>query len=178
MTHHRRSLLALILPLAVLLAACGGASPAAGEPVAAVRTMFERLTAGDFDGVANQACAAQREAITEGLAGIGGQMPGVDPKALFSAFRFDTSGLQITEVSRSGSEAEVKVSGNLGFTVDGAKFIEVLGPLASTLPFTPEQLEQQIAAQFPNGIPVDESAKVVQEGGAWKICDPEFSISG
>jgi hypothetical protein len=182
MSLVRRHVLVVLAVLSVVTTACGSAGPAAvADPVGAVRAMLDRVAASDIEGAANLACANQRDAIKQKLdpaAGLTRSLPGVDPRALIAAFKFDVSGLALNQESVTGDEAKVNVSGTMKFSVDSEKLRAALAPVASTLPMDQATIEKTFAGLASNGIPVDESVRVVKENGVWHVCDEGFSIGG
>lgn len=179
--NTRPGLLAtLALATALILSACGGAA-SGGDPVAVVKDLYSAIESKQFARIADMACAANRDEVEqtfnfgESMAGaLGG---GIDPQKVIDAMSFSTSGMEYTEVSRSGDKAVVHVKGTLKISVDAAKFKDIVAELLKAQGLTdvdPSLLDQStnaIVQQFDDfGQEFDDDINVVNENGKWVIC--------
>lgn len=169
-----------ILVLAVaLLGACSGApADTTDTPAGTVRQAVSLIEAKDVEGLAELACAAQRETIEEQLlgGGVGGELlPGVDVQELLVAVEFDTSDVEVGEGTTSGDTAEVPMTGTLGVSFDGAKLRDVLRPILEQqdLPADDATLDliTSQASAFAQDVPLDQTLTLVREDGRWLICE-------
>jgi hypothetical protein len=177
-------LFALIIIVGPVLTACGGGGDGGGDdPTAAVKDLFKAIEQKKFDKIPDYACEAQKEEarqtfdfgaiMAESLGGAD-----VDPQKILDAMSFKMSGLEITEVSKSGDKATVHAKGKLEITVDEGKFRDVVKELlkAQGMEVSDEMLDQFIGPameQFKDfGQELDEDIAMVKEGGKWLICEP------
>jgi hypothetical protein len=168
-----RSLLIAVVGV-VALAACTVSGPT-GDPVTVVRQAMQLVEQGQFEDVADLACADRRNELADDL-GLGqalpeGLPPGLDPEAFASAFAIGTDGLALTELERSTDRATVNVEGTISVTVDEARLAELIrGAGLSVDDALVNQIVAAITSQLGEGIPIDEDLTVIVEDGAWKIC--------
>jgi hypothetical protein len=169
----RRSLLVALVG-AVTIAACTATGPS-GDPVTVVRQAMQLVEQGQFEDVADLACADRRDELAGDL-GLGqalpeGLPPGLDPEAFASAFAIGTDDLTLTELERSTDRATVNVEGTISVTIDEARLAELIrGAGLSVDDALVGQIVAAIKSQLGEGIPIDEDLTVVVEDGAWKIC--------
>ncbi len=180
---HVRPTLVLALALAVLgsLAGCGSAAPASG-PAGVVQQAMDRLEAKDLDGLRTLACAGQEDQIANLLqlpagAGIGSGaslLPGLDTQALLGAVQVDVSGVKVGDATIDGATAQVPVSGSVKVTFDA----DTLRPIVRQMfdqqgvSMSDEQLNAMLSSlqSYGQDLPLDQSVRLVQESGDWKIC--------
>jgi hypothetical protein len=169
----------LVLVIAVLVAACSSTAPAPDSPGGVVQAALEKLAAKDVGGLRALACAGQEERIGEqlGLAGIGAGaelIPGVDTQALLDAITLDVSAVKFGDPAVDGDVATVPVTGSAKVTFDEAR----MRPLVKAVleqrgtPMSDDQLDALLKtlATYGQDVPIDQTIRLVREGGAWKIC--------
>lgn len=181
----RRATLGAALLLAITVAACGSASPAADSPSGVVTAAMAKLAAKDIEGLRPLACAGQEDLISRqlGLAGLGDAeqlLPGVDTQALLDAVTLDVSAVELGQATETGDVATVPVKGSVKVTFDAAALKRVLKAFMAEqgTSMTDEQLDALLKTLQQTGqdIPVDESIRLVKESGAWKICQDDVSL--
>lgn len=166
-----------MLILGAILAACGS-SPAADSPAGVVRTALDKVAAQDLNGLRTLACAGEEDRIRGQLglpAGLGDAiLPGLDAAALVDAVRLDVSKVTIGDATDFGSVAVVPVKGDVGVTFDAAKMRPILRQFLASqgTTMTDEQVDALLKglAAYGQAVPIDQSIRLVREGGAWKIC--------
>lgn len=181
-SHPRRApmrarAMAGLMALAVALAACASGPPAGG-PSAVVQDALAKVAAKDLDGLRALACAGQEDLIRSqlGLAGAIGTdlLPGLDTQSLVDAVNLDVSKLKVGDPTIDGSTAQVPVTGDLGVTFDATKLRPILKQAMASQgsAMTDEQLDALLRTlgAYGQAVPVNQSMRLVQEGGAWKIC--------
>jgi hypothetical protein len=175
------SALALV---SLAVAACGGSSPlgggGGGDPAAVVQDAVAKAAAKDVAGLGSLACAGQADKLQQEL-GMSGDalgadaLPGLDTKALLDSIKLDTSGVKVGTPSITGDVAQVPVSGSMSVTFDKDKMKAVLKQVMQQqgTDMTDEQLDGLLTSMgaATQSVPVDESVRLVKEGGAWKICE-------
>jgi hypothetical protein len=165
--------------LAVVVAACGGSTPAADSPEGVVAKALELVAAKDLDGLRELACAGQENELTNLLGlpmAIGaGVLPGLNTDELVDAVEIDVSDVKVGTATIDGEEATVPLSGDLGVTFDA----DAMRPILRTLlegqgtSMTDEQLDALLRTleAYGQAIPLDDQAiSLIREGGAWKVC--------
>lgn len=173
----RAQAMAGLMALAVALAACASGPPAGG-PNAVVQDALAKVAAKDLDGLRSLACAGQEDLIRSqlGLAGAIGTdlLPGIDTQALAEAVNLDVSKLKVGDATIDGSTAQVPLTGDLGVTFDATKMRPILKQVMASqgTTMTDEQLDALLKTlgAYGQAVPVNQSMRLVQEGGAWKIC--------
>ena len=168
--------LAVVVPLVVALAACGGQA-ATDTPEGVTQQAVERLGAGDLDGLRALACAGQEDVLRQELGaglGVGSLLPGLDLTALAQAVQLDTSKLKVGTATVSGDTATVPVTGDIGVTLDAATVRPVLKQLLEAQGATvdDQMLDALLTSmeQFGQDVPIDQALTLTRESGAWKIC--------
>src|SRR5512141_1679894 len=164
-------------PLLLVIGACSPAPPADG-PGAVVSAALAKVAAKDLDGLRSLACAGQEDLIRSqlGLAGAIGTdlLPGIDTQGLTEAVNLDVSKLKVGDATIDGSTAQVPVTGDLGVTFDATKMRPILKQVMASqgTTVTAEQLDALLKTlgAYGQAVPVNQSMRLVQEGGAWKIC--------
>jgi hypothetical protein len=174
-----RSLLVSLLALSVLLAACGSAGPAADGPEAVVQDALAKVAASDLDGLRGLACAGQEDLIRDQLsltdmAGAGDLLGGVDLDALLAAVRIDVAAVKIEPAAIEGETATVPLAGSLNVTFDAEAMRPIVRQLLESQGTTisEEQVDALVKTleSYGQAVPVDQSIRLVREGGDWKIC--------
>lgn len=178
MTRRHRLLLTLMAALVLVLAACGGAAPAANDPAGVVRNALSLASAKDITGLTNLACAAQKDEIADSFTGGLGEIAGgIDAAQVLQAMTIDTSKVTVGTATESGDTASVPLSGSMSFSFDTAKMRDImkLALAAQGQPTDDATIDAAMAMlQGFSGqaIPMDgQTMDLVKEGGAWKICD-------
>ena len=167
---------------AVALAVAAACSPVGGgSPEEATTRALSRLIAHDVAGGKAELCRAAQIAadvplLISGLFAPVGGLPGFDIPRTLALIEFDASRLTVTEVSRTGDEAEVLIEGTL---VERFDPVEVEALFRAYAAESNQQVEQALLdetiANVSSGdvvLPVDETVRVVREDGAWKVCPP------
>ena len=176
---------ALMLTVAIVVAACSPAAPAADSPGAVVQVALGKLAAKDIDGLRGLACAGQEDLIRQqlGLAGVGAGaalLPGLDTQALLDAITLDVGEVKFGDPAIDGDVAQVPVTGSVKVTFDAAQMRplvkQVLEQQGQTM--TDEQLDALLKtlATYGQDVPIDQSIRLVREGGAWKICQDAVKV--
>jgi len=171
-----------VILLALLLAACAS-GPAADGPAGVVRTALDKVAAKDLDGLRALACAGQEDRIREQLgvpASVGlDLLPGIDTAALVDAVQFDVSKLKIGDPTVTGDVAVVPVKGDVGVTFDAVKMRPILKQVlaAQGTTMTDAQIDALLKglAAYGQAVPLDQSIRLVREGGGWKICQEDLT---
>ena len=164
----------LMLLAALALTACSSGGPS-GDPVTVVRQAMQLVEQGQYEDVADLACADKRDEIAGDL-GLGqalpeGLPPGLTAEDFASAFTIGTDDLTVAETDRTADGATVHVEGTMTVMVDRQRLADLVR--AAGLPVDEEflgQIVDGIGEQLEDGIPIDEDLAVINEGGTWKIC--------
>ncbi len=174
-----RSLLGSLLALLFLLAACGGGSPAPDGPEAVVQDALARVAAKDLDGLRGLACAGQEDLIRDQLS-LQGMVPGsdmlggLDLDALLDAVAVDIAEVDVGTAATDGDVAQVPVSGEIKVTFDAEAMRPILRQLLESqgATMTDDQLDALLKTleNYGQDVPVDQTIRLVREGGAWRIC--------
>jgi predicted small lipoprotein YifL len=177
--RRRVPLLALLVLLAAALAACGSAAPSDG-PAAVVNTALAKVAAKDVDGLRGLACAGQENLIRDQLGIPLGTdpaaelVPGLDTQAVIDAVQLDVSQVKLGEAAIDGDVAEVPVGGTLKVTFDKTAMRPILRKVMDQqgASMTDAQLDALLGtlAAYGQDVPLDQTVRLVLEGGAWKIC--------
>jgi hypothetical protein len=168
----------LVVVLVVVALGGGGGGGSANSPTGAVQQVFRLVEAGQFDKVPDMACTAYKSQAAQAFdfgSAFGSLMPGMTTQQVASAIHIVTSDLSITEVSRSGDKAVVKVSGTMKLSVDATKFREVIKSLLGAAGQSVDDsvidaTMSQLTGLMNSTQPLDSTLNVVNEGGSWKIC--------
>ena len=166
--------------LIVSLAACSGGPGAASqnEPAGAVQAAFDAAQSGGIAKMTEFACAAQKDSLAN-MFGDAGALAGsgIDIEEITNAMKVEFKDIKTTEKSRSGTNAEVHVTGTSTISFDEAKMREIMKTVltAQGQPVDDATLDMamnMIAGQLTQTTQIDEDFTVVQEGGKWLICEP------
>lgn len=166
------------------VAACGGAGPAADSPPGVVHTALDRMAAKDVPGLQKLACAGQEDLIRQELGlpgGLGADLvPGIDTQAVLDAVKLDVSKVTVGDATVTGQTATVPVGGDLGVTFDAVAMRPILNKVlaAQGRTMTDAQLDALVQGlqAFGQSVPVDQTIRLVQDGGAWKICQDKVNL--
>jgi hypothetical protein len=192
-------LAALGLAVLTMLAACSPGSEASG-PAGVVRDALNKLAAKDVEGLRGLACAGQEDQIRSlldlsgaagglipGLSGgspgasPGELLPGVDTQALLDAVKVDVSGVDVGDAAIDGAVARVPLSGDVKVTFDADTLRpivkQVLEQQGSTVSDTQLDAMLQLLQSYGQNVPLDVSVRLIQEDGAWKICQDALPAS-
>ncbi len=134
------TVVSIALVASVVVTACGGGS-GGGAAVAAAKSWFEAFAQLDLNRVKELTCESEKAAVDAALGLLAGGGE-IDVEAMKDLFQIDVSGLTYAETSVSGNSATVHISGLIK--------VSALG-----------QSQDQ---------DVDEDVPLVNEGGAWKVC--------
>jgi hypothetical protein len=179
MIRRQRLLLTFLAPLALILAACGAAAPAGGDPAGVVRQALSLVQAKDLTALTNLACAAQKEEIADSFTGGLGGSTGMDPQQVLDALSIDTSKVTVGAVTENGDKASVALGGTMAFSFDETKMRElIVAQLEAegqpTDDATVNMAMGMLTGMLGQPIPMDgQTMDLIREGGAWKICDEE-----
>ena len=177
----------LVLPL--LIAACSGGPGAASgnDPAAVVKDALAKVAAKDVNGLANLACAGQADQVREQF-DMAGQFASLAPSAnaqdIVDSITIDTSAVTVGSASVTGDTATVPVTGSMKVTFDKEKLRPIIKQVMEAqgggVQLTDEQLDAFLDQMggAGQGVPVNESMTLKQEGGAWKICEPSSGSDG
>jgi hypothetical protein len=181
-------ILATIVVVPLLLAACSGSgSPlggGGGDPAAVVKDALAKAAAKDTAGLTSLACAGYADQLAEQLDmsnAFGGQIPGVDAQALADSVQIDTSGVQVGTPTVSGDTATVPLTGTMKMNFDKEKIRPIIKQVMEAqgggVTMTDEQIDQLLDSftGAGQGIPIDDTMTLKNEGGSWKICEDSSS---
>jgi hypothetical protein len=183
-------ILSAIVILPLLIAACaGGSSPLGGgsDPAAVVKDALSKVAAKDFDGVANLACAGQADEVRQqfDMAGqLASAVPGANAQDIVNSISFDTSGVTVGSATVNGDTATVPVSGTMKMNFDKEKLRPIIKQMLQAQGVGDQLTDEQIDTFLDQmtgggqGVPLNESLTLKQEGGAWKICEPSSGGDG
>ena len=182
-------ILSAIFILPLLIAACSGGPGAAsgGDPAGVVKDALAKVAAKDIDGVASLACAGQADQVREqfDMAGaIGSAVPGANPQDIVNSITIDTSGVTVGSATVNGDSATVPVTGTMKMTFDKEKLRPIIKQMLAAQGAGDTLTDAQIDGFLDQmsgggqGVPLDETMTLKQEGGAWKICEPSSGSDG
>jgi hypothetical protein len=177
----------LVIAVALLLAACSPAAPAADSPGAVVQEALEKLAAKDIEGLRTLACAGQEDRIRDQLgvpdvaSGAGaGLLPGVDTQALLDAIALDVSDVTFGDPQVDGDVANVPVTGSVKVTFDAVQIRPIMKQLLEErgTPMSDEQLDMLLKSLTAYGqdVPIEQTIRLVRENGAWKVCQETVEV--
>jgi len=182
-------ILSAILILPLLIAACSGGPGAAsgGDPAGVVKDALAKVAAKDVNGLANLACAGQADQVREQF-DMAGQLasfaPDANPQDIVDSIAIDTSGVTVGSATVTGDTAAVPVSGTMKMTFDKEKLRPIIKQVLQAQGGGAQLSDAQIDGFLDQmggagqGVPVNESMTLKQEGGAWKICEPSSGSDG
>jgi hypothetical protein len=182
-------ILSAILILPLLIAACSGgpAAVSGGDPAAVVKDALAKVAAKDVNGVANLACAGQADQVRQqfDMAGqLASAVPGANAQDIVNSISIDTSGVTVGSPTVTGDTATVPVTGTMKMTFDKEKLRPIIKQLMEAQGGGVQLTDEQIDAFLDQmsgagqGVPLNETLTLKQEGGAWKICEPSGGGNG
>ena len=177
----------LVLPL--LIAACSGGPGAASgnDPAAVVKDALAKVAAKDVNGLANLACAGQADQVREqfDMAGqLASAVPGANAQDIVNSITIDTSAVTVGSPTVTGDTASVPVTGTMKMTFDKEKLRPIIKQLIESQGGGAQLTDEQIDGFLDQmtgggqGVPLNETLTLKQEGGAWKICEPSSGSDG
>lgn len=167
------------------VAACGGggggSGPSSSDPSATVKNMISTVTAGDYEKIADYACAAKREELTKQfdpsslLGGDAGSL-GMDPAELKKAIKLSVSGLDVREKSKDATTAVVSMTGKLRMTIDKDAFKSIMKKALESAGQPADEATLNLAMGMLDSIAGEEQdmtsdISLVNEGGKWLVCE-------
>ena len=174
---------------AVLVAACGSGGPTPTPtpdvtPAGIVHAALDKIANKDVPGLQALACEGQTDMIRQELglpAGLGPDLlPGVDMQAALDAVRLDVGKVTVGDATITGQTATVPVGGDLGVTFDAVAMrpivVKALAAQGRTMSDAQVDALVQGLQAFGQAVPVDQTVRLVQEGGAWKICQDKVNL--
>jgi hypothetical protein len=179
MTMGWKRRLAAFTVLAAVLAGCGGGgSGPGGDPVGTVKNFLATISAGNYDKVADYACAAQKDAVTKKFdpsAMFGGaDALGMSAADIKAAIKMDFSGVTVTEKSKDATKAVVAMAGKMKITLDKDKFKEVIKKALAAAGQPTDDASINLALGMMDSIGGEQDATsdvaLANEGGKWLIC--------
>jgi hypothetical protein len=186
MRYSRLGRLIAGLVIAATVAACGGGGgggggPSGSDPTATVRDMMATVTAGNYDKIADYACAAQKEQISQqfnpsGLLGGDYSQLGFTAADLKEVFKFTVSGLDVKEKSKDATTAVVSMTGMMKIDINKDKFKALMKKAleAAGQPVDDATLNMAMSGfDTLAGKEQDISSDIslVNEGGKWLVCN-------
>lgn len=167
--------LALVLPLLLGAAACGGAP--ANTPSDVIYETFRLIDEGDLDGVLALTCDAERDTLRRqfDFSDLAGLLPG-DPNLapIFEALNLDTSDLDVAVVDEARDMATVHLGGSLTYSFEAEQLRDILRAAVEGQgrEIDEEQLTTLITALGNSSqiLPLDQTIMMSRESGAWRIC--------
>jgi hypothetical protein len=175
-----RQLTLLITTLALVVAACGGASPLTGgnDPASVARQAMAVLAAGDITKLTDLACAANKDDIASSLTGGLGELgSGADAAALLQAIKIDTSKVTVGDATVTGDTAVVPLKGSMTISFDKEKVKPIIQAALQAQGVPADDAAVEAAMGFltafeGQAIPLDDQPLTLkQENGAWKLCE-------
>jgi hypothetical protein len=186
MRFSRLSRLVAGLFIVAAVAACGGGGgggPSGNDPASTVKDLMATVTAGNYDKIADYACAAKKDEITKQFdpgallgGGSGAEALGLTAADFKEMVKFSVNGLEVREKSRDASKAVVAMTGKMKITIDKEKFkgfmkkaLEAAGQPAdeATLNLAMGMVDS-LAGQEQD---ISSDVSLVNEGGRWLVCD-------
>ena len=172
------------LVIAATVAACGGGGgggPSGSDPTATVKDMIATVTAGDYDKLADFACAAQKDEITQQfdpsslLGGDAGAL-GLSAADLKQVITFTVSGLEVKEKSKDATTAVVSMTGKMKININKDKFTELMKKALEAAGQPADDATLNLAMGMFDSFAGEEQdissdVSLVNEGGKWLICD-------
>jgi hypothetical protein len=172
------------LALGFGVAACSflPTGPRPGDsPTEVVARAVVGMVAHDLPGASQLVCAERRDPrafpfMISGIFQPVAALPGDDVTQTLSIIGLDASRITVTETKRLAVNAEVRVSGTLVEHFEPAAVEALFRAMAAATgqPLDQALLDDTLANVSAGAVelPVDESVRVVQENGLWKVCPP------
>lgn len=149
------------------------------SPDDAVRRALDRVVAHDVVAASAEVCVDRRDPADfpfpiSGIFAPVQALPGFDIPRALAVIDLDVSQLELAETARDGDAAEVRVSGILVQRFDPTQVEALFRAYAaeSGQPLEQPLLDETLApvSRGDVALPVDESIRVIREGGSWKVC--------
>jgi len=165
--------------LVAMVAACGGGSSGpGGDPVSTVKGMANVVSSGQWDKIADYACAAQKEELKKQFDFsklAGDAFGGMDVGDIGDAIKISFTNLEVKEKSRAGDKAVVTMTGKMKmeFNKDKMKALVKKAAEAAGQPVDDAQIEMALGMLSGLGgmeQDVNSDLDLVNEGGKWLIC--------
>jgi hypothetical protein len=184
MLSLRRRLAGATITVAFALAVAACAPTPSDGPALVVTDALAKVAAKDLEGLRPLACAGQEDRIRDQLGipgGVGGELlPGLDTQALLDAVQLGVGDVKAGDAVIDGDVAEVPVTGTLKVTFDAAAMRPILRKVLDQqgTSMTDEQLDALLKTleAYGQDVPVDQTVRLVREGGAWKICQDTLEV--
>lgn len=173
----RVALMVAAMVLGSTLSACSVLSE--DSPALVVRRALDRVVAHDLVAASFEVCADRRDPADfpfpiSGVFAPVQALPGFDIPRTLAVIKLDATNLGVAETARDDLAAEVRVSGILVQRFDPAQVEALFRAYAAESGQRLEQplLDETLAlvSRGDVSLPVDESVRVIREGGAWKVC--------
>jgi hypothetical protein len=174
-------LLATVIALPILAAACSGGSPlggGGGDPASVVKEAMTVVQSKDLAKIGDLACAAKKDEVVKSLdfSSALGEGSAIDSQQVLDAMSIDTSKVTVGQPTITGDTATVPVTGSMTMTVDPAKMKPIVKAQleAQGLPADDAAIDAMmgmVGSFTGQPIPMDETMTLVKENGAWKICE-------
>ena len=168
------------LTLALTLAACGAAGPAAGsDPQGTVTAALTAAQSGGLAKLSDFACAAHKDDIAKAIGGqdLGAlEGSGVSVNDLLSALQVSFENVATKEVSKTDKAATVHVTADMKMNFDKEKFKTILKTMftAKGLPADDATIDAMLtgmAGAMTQTQKIEEDIALTNEGGKWLICE-------
>ena len=139
------------------------------------------VTAGNYDKIADYACAAHKEEIAKqfdpsGLLGGDSGAIGLTAADLKEVFKFTVSGLEVKEKSKDATTAVVAMTGKMKITIDKEKFKALMKRALEAAGQPTDDATLNLAMGMLDSIAGEEQdissdVSLVNEGGKWLVCE-------
>ena len=152
-----------------------------------VNDALARIAAKDVDGLRGLACAGQENQIRDLLglpaaAAVPTCCPASTPRPLLDAVKLDVSKVKLGDAAIDGDVAQVPVTGTLKVTFDAATMRPILRQLLDQqgTSMTDDQLDALLKTleAYGQDVPLDQSVRLIREGGTWKVCQDSVALPG
>jgi len=170
--------------LAATIVACGGGGgggPSGSDPTATVKDMMAAVTAGNYEKIADYACAAQKEQITKqfdpsGLFGGEAGASGLTGADIKEVVKFSVSGFDVKEKSRDATTAVVTMTGTMKLAIDKEKFKALMKKTLEAAGQPTDDATLNLAMGMVDSFAdqeqdISSDLSLVNEGGKWLICE-------
>jgi hypothetical protein len=159
----------------------GGGGASGNDPTSTVKDMMAAVTAGNYDKIADYACAAQKDEITAQfdpgslLGGDAGSL-GLTGADLKEVIRFTVNGLEVKEKSKDATTAVVSMTGKMKISIDTEKFKALMKKALEAAGQPADDATLNLAMGMFDSLAGEEQdissdVSLVNEGGKWLICD-------
>jgi hypothetical protein len=173
-----------VLALSLVGTPAMAASPSSTDPVETVNAVLDTIVAKDFASLPSLVCDQYRADVAQTMdftTQISAQLSSlgadVDPSAFVDGLTVTIEGRNVTLESNDGTNAVVKLEGQLVIGVDEAAAKELVGQLlvAAGQEPTPEMVDvitPTLVSQISAPRDLTKDVKVIMENGAWLVCEP------